>query len=179
MLNYLTTNWTNASVNLDVDSEIPLALLLMLRLDINPLHLGVEYLDIVELQARVGGRRAACYTVQIIHRTIALSESTCRSRVAHCVSFVDVEESPVETLSNIRQYKPPLRLHRTSTKIDARVSDAYVVYVCAAILTARVSTTSLRQQFFNENRVEIGVLLSFFFLSLLSKITNSIIKLCK
>lgn len=133
-------------MNLDVDSEITLALLLMLRLDINPLHLRVENLDIVQLQARVGGRRAACYTVQIIHRSIALSESTCRSRVAHCVSFVDVAESPIETLSNIRQHKP-LRLHRTSTKIDARVSDAYVVYVCAAILTARVSTTSLANNF--------------------------------
>lgn len=128
-------------MNLDVDSEIPLAFLFMLRLDINPLHLRVENLDIVQLQARVGGRRAACYTVQIIHHSIALSESTCRSRVAHCVSFVDVEKSPVETLSNIRH--KPLCLHRTSTQIDARVSDAYVVYVCAAILTARVSTTSL------------------------------------
>lgn len=63
-------------MNLDVDSEIPLALLFMLRLDVNPLHLRVENLDIVELQARVGGRRAACYTVEIVHRSFALSAST-------------------------------------------------------------------------------------------------------
>lgn len=139
-------------MNLDVDSEIPLALLLMLRFDINPLHLRVENLDIVQLQTRVDGRRAACYTVQIIHRSIALSESTCRSRVAHRVSFVDVAENPVETLSNIRHNKPnkPLCLHRTSTQIDARVSDAYV-YVCAAILTARVATNFTRDNS-GENR---------------------------
>ena len=44
---YLAANWTDASVNLDIDSEIPLALLLMLRLDVNPLHLRVENIDIV------------------------------------------------------------------------------------------------------------------------------------
>lgn len=125
-------------MNLDVDSEIPLALLLMLRLDVNPLHLRIENLDTVQLQTRVDGRRAACYTVEIIHRSVALSESTCRSRVAHRVSFVGVAESPVETLSNIRHNKP-LCLHRTSTQLDARVSDAHV-RARPAILTARVAT---------------------------------------
>lgn len=131
----------------------------MLRFDINPLHLRVENLDIVQLETRVDGRRAACYTVQIIHRSIPLSESTCRSRVAHRVSFVDVAENPVETLSNIRHNKP-LCLHRTSTQIDARVSDAYV-YVCAAILTARVATNFTREQFWRESRLEISELFPF------------------
>lgn len=76
LVSYLAANRTDASVNLDVDSEIPLTFLFMLRLDVNPLHLRIENLDIVELQARVGGRRTACYTVEIVHRSIALSAST-------------------------------------------------------------------------------------------------------
>lgn len=75
-VSYLAANRTDASVDLDVDSEIPLAFLFMLRLDVNPLHPRIENLDVIQLQARVGGRRAACYTVEIVHRSIALSAST-------------------------------------------------------------------------------------------------------
>lgn len=128
--NYLTANRTDASVNLHVDSEIPLALLLMLGLDVNPLHFRVENLDVVQLEARVEGRRrdAPREIVQIVHhRSVALSASTHRSRVAHRVSFVErffflgrgvrfdrTRDAYVQT----RTAKPPLlrslraRLHR-------------------------------------------------------------------
>jgi len=46
---YFMANWTDAGVHLDADSEIPLTLLLMLRLEVYPLHLRVENLDVVQL----------------------------------------------------------------------------------------------------------------------------------
>jgi len=67
-------NWTDAGVHLDADSQIPLTFLLMLWLEVYPLHLRVENIDVVQLQRRVGSRRAARRrAVQIIHRLVALS----------------------------------------------------------------------------------------------------------
>jgi len=126
-------NWTDAGVHLDADSEIPLTLLLMLRLKVYPLHLRVENLDVVQLQRRVGGRRAArCRAVQITHRLVALSAK-------HSPRLIGVTGNPMKMRSKRKTQAALLTSHTYA--IGA------CIQACAATSSTRCCTSQLTNQF--------------------------------
>lgn len=75
---YLATDRTEPGVNLHVDSEFPLSFLLVLGLQVDPLHLGVDDLDVVELEGGIAaGDRAHRDRVEKVHVDTAGRSSNC------------------------------------------------------------------------------------------------------
>lgn len=98
---YLSTDGTESCVYLDVNPQVSLPLLLVLGLDVNSLHLGVDNVDVVKLESGVAaGYRADRDRVQEIH---------CNGGDA---------SPPSHTRSIIEIYTTFLHLQRTASKIN-------------------------------------------------------------
>lgn len=138
------TNWTDTGVDLDADPEIPLALLLVLRLDVYLLHLRVENLDVVQLQPRVGSRRAGRRrAVQIIHRSIALPANTLVVERASLVA-PRICRSQVVT-------------RREKTRRRSRVRDTCDASRFAYLARAHTSHTHTHTQHATHTRSRVGL----------------------
>lgn len=148
-------NRTDTGVHLDADPQVPLTLLLVLRLDIDLLHLRVENVDVVELQARVGdGRAGRRRAVQIIHRLIALSAKHSATRRSPRLICRCCGKSDGKRVRDVCMYVctslPVVGLALlTFTSHHTHRSDQQRHALQAVVLppAARAATTSLANQF--------------------------------